>query len=305
MRQVIQWIFIVLIAQATGGRAAELALPKLTINGEVHTNVLVTGFSKGRITVQHSAGLGTVRVTDLEYDVLKQLSDAEIIGGPAVKELLAKKAPKKQRTSVSTNEIDLAVLRSDATLNDKATVLARAARTRLEKETKALGIQVPDLEKSFSNMRMEVGLGILGGFIFLYLLRSWCFFRICVRATGRGSVLVFAPLLRWFPLADAAKMSRQWLAVPVFGLLGFYLPPVLPQLPWVPLAYLSVISLLWIITLILFIVWCVRVSKTLQHGAFVSFLLMLPLLDWFALLYLALSGEKSDGRISLKTRPAI
>jgi hypothetical protein len=308
MRELVSWAVVIVVTSVTAAFGAELAVPRLTINGQVHSNVVVSPSSKGRLMVRHETGIATVKIADLEYDVLKQLSDAEIIGGSAVKDLLAKKAPKIPKSSSnSTNDTEMVWQGGDVSLSANASALARAARVRLENEARALGIEPPDIEKSISTLSLEVGLGILGGFVLLYLLRCWCLFRICQRATGRGSILVFAPLLRWFPLADAAKMSRHWLAVPVFALFGLYLPPLLsqlPQLPWLPLAYLSVVCALWLVTVILFVVWCIRICKTLQHSAFVGFLLMLPIVDWLALLYVACSGKGSSGRISLNTSRA-
>ncbi len=293
----------------TAASGAELAVSRLTINGQVHSNVVVSPSSKGRLMVRHESGIGTVKIVDLEYDVLKQLADAEIIGGSAVKDLLAKKAPKKSPKfyQFSTNDAEIVWQGGDVSLTANASMLAKSVRVRLESEARARGLELPDLEKSISTISLKVGLGILGGFVFLYLLRCWCLFRICQRATGRGSILVFAPLVRWFPLAEAAKMSRHWLAIPVFGLFGLYLPPILsqlPQLPWVPLTYLSVVGTLWIVTVILFLVWCIRISRTLQHSAFVGILLMLPVIDWFALLYVACSGRALEERITLNSRRA-
>jgi hypothetical protein len=306
MRQLVKCVAVLLITHVTGVFGAELSLPSLTINGEVYSNVVVTSSSKGRLMVRHGAGIGTVKPADLDYDVLTRLVDAEIIGGRAAKELLAKKAPRKTAkiSQVTTNQNGEAVVEEvEATLQARATLLARSARTRLENEARALGFRPADFEQSIARLPREALLGIAGAIALLYLLRCWCFLRICQRSTGRGSILVFLPLLRWFPLAEAARMSRHWVAVPVFGLLMLQLPPVLPQLPWVPLAYLAVVGTLGLVTVILFVVWCVRICKVLQHSAFVSFLLLLPVLDWFALLYLACSGGKAEVKISLNSRP--
>jgi hypothetical protein len=298
---------LVLLTSALAACGAELSLPSFTINGEIYTNVVVSAGSKGRLMVQHAAGVGAVPVADLDYELLKKLADAEVLSGRAVKDLLAKKAPKVRPkiTQVVTNENGEVIVREiDATLQVRATMLARSARARLENEARALGFSPTDIEKSVSSLTTTALLAIAAGAVFFYILRCWCLFRICHRATGRGSVLVFAPLLRWFPLADAARMSRHWLVIPVFALAGLYLPPVLPQLPWVPLAYLSVVCTLWLITAILFIVWCFRICRELKHSALFGFLLVLPLLDWFALLYMAFGGQKAEGKFTLNGQPA-
>jgi hypothetical protein len=284
-----------------------MSLPSFTINGEVYSNVVVSAGSKGRLMVQHSAGVGAVPMADLDYELLKKLADAEILTGPAVKDLLSRKAPKVRPkiTQVVTNENGEVIVREiDATLQVRASLLAKSARTRLENEARALGFSPADIEKSASSLTMTTLLAVAAGAVFFYILRCWCLFRICFRATSRGSILVFAPLLRWFPLADAARMSRQWLVIPVFALAGLYLPPALPQLPWVPLAYLSLVSTLWLITAILYIVWCFRICRALKHSPLFGILLILPLFDWFALLYMAFSGQKAEDKFTLNSQPA-
>jgi hypothetical protein len=306
MRQLVKCLAVLLATHVSGALGAELSLPSLTISGEVYSNVVVTPSSQGRLMVRHGAGIGTVRLVDLDYEVLTQLVDAEIIGGRAAKELLARKAPKKTAkiSQVTTNENgEVVVEEVEATLQARATLLARSAQTRLENEARALGFRPAHFEQTIARLPREAMLGIAGGIVLLYLLRCWCFLRICQRSTGRGSILVFLPLLRWFPLAEAARMSRHWVAVPVFGLLMLQLPPALPQLPWVPLAYLAVVGAFWVTTAILFVVWCVKICKVLQHSMFFSLLLLLPVLDWFALLYLACSGGKAEEKISLNSRP--
>ena len=307
MRPLVITVALLLVTNVIGAFGAELTLPKMTISGEVYSNVVVSPSSKGRLMVRHGAGIGTVKIVDLEYDVLVQLMDAEIIGGKAAEALVAKKAPKKSAkiSQVTTNESgEVVVQEVEATWQTRASMLARSTKARLENEVRALGFRPADFEQTITRLPQGTMFGIAGAIVVLYLLRCWCFLRLCQRSSGRGSILVFLPLLRWLPLAEAARMSRHWVAVPVLGLLMLHLPPVLPQLPWVPLAYLGVVGTLWLITVILFLVWSVRICKVLQHSAFLSFLLVLPILDWFALLYMACCGGKTEVKFSLNSRPA-
>src|SRR5687768_2631924 len=95
MRQFPIWAVVILIAQAIGGRCAfaELTLPEVTIKGETYTNVVVSPSTGERVMVRHSAGLGTVRIEDLSFEVRRHLAEEGIITGRAAKEILA---PKKK-----------------------------------------------------------------------------------------------------------------------------------------------------------------------------------------------------------------
>src|SRR5688500_3773077 len=116
MRFLANWrvLILILALQGAGAFGAELVLPSLTVGGQLHSNVVVSPSSKGRVMVHYGTGLGTVRIADLDYEVLKQLAEAQIIGGKAVDELLSKKAPKKQRDwQSSTNGSGMDLMNGD------------------------------------------------------------------------------------------------------------------------------------------------------------------------------------------------
>ncbi len=302
MRRFHLWIAVLLVTNVFGafGAGPELTLPSLTIKGEVYSNVVVSPSSGGRVMTRHAAGIGTVKIAELELEVCQQLVAARVITGPAARQILQEVAAKKKAQARQAGGSTTAT--GALVLDGEAGAFIQSLRARLENEIRALGFGHFDIEKSFSSLNPRILTGIAGGIIGLYLLRCWFLFRICQRATGRGSILVFVPLVRWFPLAEAAKISRNWLAVPLFGFAGFYLPPNFPGLPWLPLAYVTTVAVLWLTTLILFAVWCVRICKALRCSPFLSVLLFLPVLEWLALPYLAFNGHVTQEKFSLKSR---
>jgi hypothetical protein len=129
-------------------------------------------------------------------------------------------------------------------------------------------------------------------FLAAWLCRRCLYYRIVETATGHSSLLVFAPVFRWFPLMNAARLSFQWLLIPLFAIVGLFVPPVLGESPWVILGYYSLVGLLWLATGILYMVWCVRLCQAVDRTGWLGLLLMLPVLDWIALFVLASSQGK-------------
>jgi hypothetical protein len=111
---------------------------------------------------------------------------------------------------------------------------------------------------------------VYGGLAFLVLL--WVFFcfilrQICVKTANKPSLLVWFPVLQWLPLIKAAGMSVWWF--------------VLSMIPG--------------LNLISYVTWCFKIARARGKSAFVGFLLLLPVLNLLALLYLAFSKGMGDG----------
>jgi hypothetical protein len=125
--------------------------------------------------------------------------------------------------------------------------------------------------------------GILGGAVLIYLVFCALCRSICTKSAtppGLGAVaLVWFPLLKQIPLLKAAGMSPWW-----------FLSNFVPLLP-----------------LIMFIVWSFKIVKARGKPVIVGILLLLPVLNVFAFLYLALSAsnapENNTGVISLQSSP--
>jgi hypothetical protein len=104
--------------------------------------------------------------------------------------------------------------------------------------------------------------GFVAAVALVYL--GWCFCcRLICKKTGQPpSALIWLPILKQFPMLKAAEMSKWWFLLNFIGLFG-----------------------------IRQIVWCFKISKVLGKNAFVGFLLVLPVTNIFAFLYLVLSGD--------------
>jgi hypothetical protein len=108
----------------------------------------------------------------------------------------------------------------------------------------------------------------------LYLLFCWCCRQIC-RKAGQTSVgLVWLPLLKQIPLFRAAGMSPWWIVTNL-------LPPVF---------------------VIGFIVWCFKIARARGKGPLTGILLLLPVFNVFAFLYLAFadrlaSDDQDSGKL--------
>jgi hypothetical protein len=98
--------------------------------------------------------------------------------------------------------------------------------------------------------------------LLFYVAWSYCCFLVCKKAGQQPSAMVWIPLLQLIPLLRAAGMSEWWfvaLFVPVINVVGWMM-------------------------------WCFKIAKACGKGAGVGFLLLLPVANFFALLYLAFSG---------------
>jgi hypothetical protein len=108
----------------------------------------------------------------------------------------------------------------------------------------------------------------------------YCCWQICRKTSNRGGLLVWLPGFQMVPLLRAAGMS-PWLFFTLF------IPPISP---------------------FVMIVWCFRICRVRQKSAFTAVLLVLPVTNILAFIYLALSGygpeeeaerDGSSGRIKL------
>jgi hypothetical protein len=106
---------------------------------------------------------------------------------------------------------------------------------------------------------------LLALYLLLYLFYSYCCMLICRKTGNAPGILVWLPLLKLFPLLRAAGMSGWWFLayfVPVFNL--------------VPL-----------------ILWPLKIAKARGKSVWVGVLLLLPITNLFAFLYLAFSNGAS------------
>jgi len=111
----------------------------------------------------------------------------------------------------------------------------------------------------------EVVYGAMGALFLVYLFFCYCCRLICRKVGQKAVALVWLPLFKQIPLLRAAGMSRGWF-------LTNLIPPVL---------------------LIVYIVWCFKIARARGKSPMVGFLLLLPVFNVFAFLYLALADTVS------------
>jgi hypothetical protein len=131
------------------------------------------------------------------------------------------------------------------------------------------GVRVPPLTP-------ELVWGTIGGLFALYLFYCYCCVLICRKAGEPPGATVWIPLLQLFPLLRAARMSGWWF-------LAFFVP---------------------VLNLVAQVLWCVKIADARGKSLFTGILLILPVLNVLAFLYLAFSDagpaqKKAAPRIQL------
>ncbi|TAL07332.1 MAG: hypothetical protein EPO07_00375 [Verrucomicrobia bacterium] len=143
---------------------------------------------------------------------------------------------------------------------------------RLHSLTTALTAN-PLLKRTLGSVSRNIIFAVLGGMLVGWLLLCFCFHKICKKAGAEPGVLVWLPVLQLFPLLRAAQLPLWWFVI-------WFIP---------------------IANLVAQVVWCVRISEARGKSPWLGVLLILPVTNLFALLYLAFSGTGASGE---KTAPA-
>lgn len=137
--------------------------------------------------------------------------------------------------------------------------------------------QVPD----FKNINRNVVLAVLGGIVLAYFFFCYCSMLICKKTGNEPGILIWLPVLQIFPLLRAASMSGWWF-------LAMFVP---------------------LLNLVASLIWCFKITAARGKGIFTAILLILPVTNFFAFLYLAFSeaaGASNAGhspRKSMQTEP--
>ncbi len=106
---------------------------------------------------------------------------------------------------------------------------------------------------------------MLGAFAFTYLFFCYCAMLICRKAGTEPGLLVWLPVLQMIPLLRAAGMPAWWLV-------AMFLP---------------------VVNLIAQVLWCLNITKARGKGIITAILLILPVTNIFAFLYLAFADGSS------------
>lgn len=177
--------------------------------------------------------------------------------------------------------------------SEKTSVFNKSAQTVLESSTVTNLVADPRVQEAqtlvvarmgdlVEQLTPEVMYGIVAAFIAIYLFYSFCCRQICVKIGQRASPLIWLPLFKQLPLLRAANMSPWWF---VLGVLLF------------PIAW-PVMKL----------VWAFKIGPARGKTWVVGLLLLLPITNVLAFLYLAFSGNgeerPSSNVISLGSPPS-
>ena len=168
----------------------DLHLEMLKVGTQVYSNVTVTTRAREYLFIEHSTGLASIKVAELDEETRTAL-------GYVVK---------RRVTASSTSDW---AKREFAKLEPSGTNLATMLPPQfVEQWTRArtvprLGIQAMAI----------VAAAILG----IHLFFSYCALRICKNAGTAPDFLVWLPVFQLLPLLSAANMSRWWF-------FGFFVP---------------------------------------------------------------------------------
>lgn len=105
-------------------------------------------------------------------------------------------------------------------------------------------------------------LSVIGVMLLLHLFYSYCCMLICRKAGNPGGILVWVPLFQLIPMLRAAGMSGWWF-------LAYFVP---------------------LLNLVPTILWPLRIAEARGKSIWVGVLLLLPITNFFAFLYLAFSN---------------
>lgn len=295
MQRLRLWPALLVFAQALWGLSASgaLHLPTFTAGTNTYTNVTVTAASGGRVVVDYGRGMASARVRDLDLDLQQQIAEAGLVNAMLAKEIerdITKRDAAKRRAERAASPTPSSLTLESA----ETTSIAQLLSGQIAERARQHNVEF-NAEWFLGRFGQSLVAGVSAALFVLGILRWFLFYRICRKATGNGSLLVFLPVLRWIPLTQAGDMSLKWLLVPLFALTAmFFPPPLVEKYDWAAMAYLGLIAVLWFVTLLLYMIWCVRVCRALERSAFWAVFLFFPVVDYIALLVLALSEGKSE-----------
>jgi hypothetical protein len=258
-------------------RAAALkedTFDELQINGATYKNVTVTTKAKTYIFLLHSSGMANIRVADLSPEVREKLGYTDF-----------------DKPKVSTNA---AAAWATQTITKIETPEVQEMKQKVKEQLESY---FPGGRPTLASVDVKL-LALAGGIVLtLYLCFSYCSMLICRKAGKPGGFLVWVPSLQLIPLLRAAGMSPAWFLV---WFLPFVISPIIASLPRTPLlviGYLGFLAIAELLVLIATIIWCFKIAKARGKSALVGVLLLLPLINIFAFLYLAFSeGAAEDNR---------
>jgi hypothetical protein len=117
---------------------------------------------------------------------------------------------------------------------------------------------------------------VLGGLFLCHLFFSYCSMLICRKTGKQPGVLVWIPVFQMIPLFKAAGMSGAWF-------LALFVP---------------------VLNLVAHVIWSFKIVQARSKGPAISVMLLLPLTNILAYLYLAFSDGDSPAQDSDRKAPS-
>ncbi len=179
-----------------GAGAAEETFPVLEIGTRTYTNVTVTTKAKTYIFIMHSAGMTTLKLSELPPELLDQLGYAP----PEKPKTKAEKASDWAKDKLGTANIE------------KVNAAELKARDAWTERSEAVAKAVVALDRKLCG-------AILAVVILFYVFYCRCCAEICRKVGKPAGVMAWLPGFQIFPLLRAAGMSEWWF-------LGYLLFPV-------------------------------------------------------------------------------
>jgi hypothetical protein len=295
MQRLRLWLAFLVFAHALMSFSARAALhlPIFNVGTNTYTNVVITRSTGGRVLLDYGRGMTTVRVTNLDLTVQQQLMDAGLVHPLLAKEI-EKEIAKRDAALKKAERLQNGAPQALNLENAETTPVAQLVFGQAQQRAAEHRIRF-DREWLLGRFGRGLLASVAAALAAAWVVRRFLLYRLCRNATGKGSLLVFVPFLRWIPLADAAGIARAWLLVPIAATVAmFFPPPLLEKFPWAATAYLVFQGALWLVTLLLYVTGCFRVCRKVECSAGWGLFLLLPVLDFIALFVLAFSDGKAD-----------
>lgn len=137
---------------------------------------------------------------------------------------------------------------------------------RMQEVEETLLTKLPPALPGLIKQHWQIASGVAGGLLLVHLFFCYCFMVLCRKTGVPAGFLVWIPILQLIPLVRAARMSPFW----------------------------AIIFLLPVLNIVAQIVWSFKISKARGFGAGLGFLLLLPIINFFAFLYLTFAGNQGS-----------
>ena len=260
------WFLIILALAGFTLRAMDEKFETFRAGTQVFSNATVLNKTRTDIFVQHDGGMSNVKVRDVDPDILRALG-YELPGDRV-------STAKRIQTQIMTNVTQK--------LDESPQLKSLEERWQTDLQPK-----LPPITKGLI-------VGLLGALFVGYLFFCYCCRRIVKKTGHRAGLLIWLPGVKMIPLFQAAGMSAWWYffvwVLPgIVSRVAFHdLSPGSGQ-AWVLFVSFQVAYLLAI--LVSFVIWAFKIVSALGKPPIWAVLLLLPLTNVIAFLYLAFSDS--------------